>query len=898
MRYLFFILSLISLSTYGQKYYGDPYRKIPEKIISLNDFGAKGDNSTSDAAIVEQVIRYADANGYWVTGYGTFNMNNDSIGYINNVKLWASNKGSFILKNGRYFTPKLSFQAKNVVFEDWTAAARGVCFWDTVKDAGGAITYDGWPELGFVLEVENCTFKNISNAFYCQQDPSPDSSSITGYIKNSLFQDFRYSAIKLPFKHTGFKIHNNEFTGVTNSGTNFSAVVNVGLDNTYNRGGSFGFEAKDNYLHDIAPDDISATTYGLLCYTNGGLWQGNQIKNVMAPGIYMAGDNNKAVDNILINDSNNISTHGIIVKGGISYTYTVEVSNNTVKGKYLTGIYLDHSSDKALLTNNTVVLDEDLVNVGQGALRILGHGFNDVIISGGIYESRQTNSSVKVIDITTDDTIYNLTITGATIIGEGGGIGVNSNSILEFNLKTNPTIYAKLAHTIKTAGTKAEGNHWYYPKGGTHLINLNANFNQYWKSNIFKPYGKDTATTAIGRIFNIDNDPATDSTYLFLTANEYDLSFATQAIYVQNPIFIRMDGDKLTKASSLTANFMNVRFNAGFMDVEAKNIDIPFGKQFITCGMGTAGQTAKLKIYNSFLTGSVVTFSSGTAGDITKDSLIIKEGSVPSTTYGSGWIFQDVPGAVGTGDFSSNTTTSVDGEIVLFNGTGGKSGKRATQTGFLKGAAGVLSAVSGIAISDLIIGGTPGAGKYLDSDGNWSTPSGSGGITSVLTDGTLDGDGNGTPLSVDTTSAKLLAFVQNNGGGGGGDYELYTNPTYFEGGDSPGNPLTLVAPGGTGAVGIKQNLSFVTGTTYNVLSTDVMILFTGTSATTFTMPSFNSTNHKRVLFIRNTSAVDINLNVNIYYNSTTSTSVIAPTESFLLVVDDTNDKIWVVLKGS
>src|SRR5262245_41375176 len=30
----------------------------------------------------------------------------------------------------------------------------------------------------------------------------------------------------------------------------------------------------------------------------------------------------------------------------------------------------------------------------------------------------------------------------------------------------------------------------------------------------------------------------------------------------------------------------------------------------------------------------------------------------------------------GSGDFSSNTTTSVDGEIVVFSGTGGKTGKR------------------------------------------------------------------------------------------------------------------------------------------------------------------------------------------------------------------------------
>lgn len=42
----------------------------------------------------------------------------------------------------------------------------------------------------------------------------------------------------------------------------------------------------------------------------------------------------------------------------------------------------------------------------------------------------------------------------------------------------------------------------------------------------------------------------------------------------------------------------------------------------------------------------------------------------------------------------SNTGTSVDGELVLFNSTTGKSIKRATTTGILKAASGVLSAAS------------------------------------------------------------------------------------------------------------------------------------------------------------------------------------------------------------
>lgn len=49
---------------------------------------------------------------------------------------------------------------------------------------------------------------------------------------------------------------------------------------------------------------------------------------------------------------------------------------------------------------------------------------------------------------------------------------------------------------------------------------------------------------------------------------------------------------------------------------------------------------------------------------------------------------------LGTGDFSSNTATSVDGEVVLFSGTGGKTGKRATGSGLAKLTSGVLSTAS------------------------------------------------------------------------------------------------------------------------------------------------------------------------------------------------------------
>lgn len=49
----------------------------------------------------------------------------------------------------------------------------------------------------------------------------------------------------------------------------------------------------------------------------------------------------------------------------------------------------------------------------------------------------------------------------------------------------------------------------------------------------------------------------------------------------------------------------------------------------------------------------------------------------------------------GTGDFSTNTSSSVDNEMVLFSGTGGKTAKRATGTGIIK----VISGVTNVAVS-------------------------------------------------------------------------------------------------------------------------------------------------------------------------------------------------------
>ena len=87
----------------------------------------------------------------------------------------------------------------------------------------------------------------------------------------------------------------------------------------------------------------------------------------------------------------------------------------------------------------------------------------------------------------------------------------------------------------------------------------------------------------------------------------------------------------------------------------------------------------------------------------------------------------------GSGDVSSNTATSVDSEIALFNSTTGKSIKRAAVTGMLKATSGVLAAAT--AGSDYY---APGGTDVAVADGGTGLSSGtSGGVLAYTATGTL-----------------------------------------------------------------------------------------------------------------------------------------------------------------
>ena len=171
-------------------------------------------------------------------------------------------------------------------------------------------------------------------------------------------------------------------------------------------------------------------------------------------------------------------------------------------------------------------------------------------------------------------------------------------------------------------------------------------------------------------------------------------------------------------------------------------------------------------------------FALSSSVTITPDTVIAL---VYDTTTGR-WRMIGTPAS--SADFSSNTSSSVDNEIVLFSGTGGKTGKRATTTGILKGTSGVLS--SATAGTDYY---APGSTDVAVADGGTGA--------STLT-GLLQGNGTGaiTGITNSSTVGQILRVTGTN--------------TYAWGAldlaDSDARTGTLpVANGGTGAATLTAN---------------------------------------------------------------------------------------------
>lgn len=339
--------------------------------------------------------------------------------------------------------------------------------------------------------------------------------------------------------------------------------------------------------------------------------------------------------------------------------------------------------------------------------------------SGG---SASVTTTTAAVTLTTGWVKYSVTFTVPSIAGKTVGSGsyveigvslpINTTYTVDFaqfkweagTVASDPEYRTVYEDDFRTSGKIATTNYFTFADaaGGVN--------EKYWKmsmdysSNTWTLAALDDSQTNPANVFTVTRSGnsivSVELEDVPLPAASDDSTKIASTAFVQDAVALYsqpVDTD-LTALAGLSTTGLIARTGSG--TASARTITAPAAGITISNGDGVSGNPTlalanDLAAYEGLSSTGIVTRT----GDGTATTRTITAGTGCSVTNGdgvSGNPTVSVTPGVGLGDVLSAETSSSDGQITLFSGTGGKTIKKGTTTGILKASSGVVTAaVSG-----------------------------------------------------------------------------------------------------------------------------------------------------------------------------------------------------------
>jgi hypothetical protein len=375
--------------------------------------------------------------------------------------------------------------------------------------------------------------------------------------------------------------------------------------------------------------------------------------SVVAGAQYSIVNNSSGVVTVQSSGSNTISA----MSGGTTATYTALVATPTTAANWDSNYVVsgtgDFSSSTATSVDSEVVLFSG--TGGKTGKRATGTGI--ATLASGVLGTIAAPSGT-VVGTTDAQTLTNKTISGAS----------NTVSNIALTSLTSDT------STALGVGTVELGN-----ASDTTLSRASAGRLAVEGVNVVTTSSADTLTnkTLTSPVINTSvsgSAVATAATASTLALRDANANLTSNTFI---PGFTTTATAGATTTLTISATQIQEFTGATTQTVKLPTTSVVAGAQYVIVNNSSGIVTVQSSGSN--------TISSMTGGTTATFTAVV---ATPTTA--ANWDSNYIASG-GGGDFSSNTATSVDGEVLLFSGTGGKTGKRATGTGIAKLTSGVLS---------------------------------------------------------------------------------------------------------------------------------------------------------------------------------------------------------------